>query len=330
MTYNIENKTSKYDPVPIEIKNLSRWVGWKKGSRKDKEGNTIVTKIPFSLLDFKSNAWNQNDKWLNYKEICEKGYQNRNLGYVLTKTDNITAIDLDDCFIDGKLKTFAERIVNYFQGSYMEYSQSGQGIHIFVEGNFPQNINLQTIGIEVYGWDRYIALTGDIGDGKHFKVSNTLYSKQNELNGLWEELKGFVINTERQSLRKDLSSTVSITAQRNVPSAKEILSTMERTNERAGNLIQGNSLTGDPSRDDFTFLLLARNYTNKDANLMEEIFLMTSLNRMGTGEKRKNDMKYLEYLRNTINKVLNIPGFYPFDWTSFHKYHQRRKAYEER
>ncbi len=90
----------------------------------------------------------------------------------------------------------------------MEYSQSGQGIHIFVEGSFPQNINLQTIGIEVYGWDRYIALTGDVGDGKHFKVSNMLYNKQKELDGLWEELKGFVINTERQTLRKGLLSTV--------------------------------------------------------------------------------------------------------------------------
>lgn len=121
-----------------------------------------------------------------------------------------------------------------------------------------------------------------------------------------------------------------ITSKEHVPSVNEILSTMERTNERARNLIQGNSLTGNPSRDDFTFFLLARNYTHKDANLMEEIFLMTSLNRIGTGQKRKSNTKYLEYLRNTINKVLNTSGFAPFDWTSFHQYHQRIKSYGER
>lgn len=175
----------------------------------------------------------------------------------------------------------------------MEYSQSEQGIRIFVEENFPKNINLKTIGIEVHGWDRYIALTGDVGVEKYFKASNMLYDKQNELDWLCEELKGYVINTERHSLRKELSSTVPINAQRDIPSSNEILSTIERTNERSRNLIQGNSLTGDPSRDDVTFLLLARNYPHKDASLIEQIFLMTSLNRMGTGEKRKRDIKYL-------------------------------------
>ena len=105
---------------------------------------------------------------------------------------------------------------------------------------------------------------------------------------------------------------------------------MDRTNSIASNLIDGNSYTGDPSRDDFIFLLLAKNYTHGDPRLMEELFLMTSLNRLGTGEKRKNDRKYMEYLHKTIDKVLGLDGYRPFDWTPHNEYKQRTKAYGAR
>ncbi len=44
---------------------------------------------------------------------------------------------------------------------------------------------------------------------------------------------------------------------------------MERTNNKASRLISGDSLTGDHSRDDFIFLVLARNYTGGNPSLDE-------------------------------------------------------------
>jgi hypothetical protein len=84
---------------------------------------------------------------------------------------------------------------------------------------------------------------------------------------------------------------------------------MERTNRKASMLISGASLTGDHSRDDFTFLVLARNYTDGNPNLMKELFLMIPLNRLGSHEKRRDDRKYLDYVEKTIEKVLGLGKF---------------------
>ena len=141
------------------------------------------------------------------------------------------------------------------------------------------------------------------------------------------------IYTEKRiekSLLKELNTTVHISALNKVPDINIILDTMDRTNIIASNLIKGDSYTGDPSRDDFIFLLLAKNYTHEDPRLMEELFLMTSLNRLGTGKKRKNDIKYMEYLHRTIDKVLDLDGYKPFDWTPHNEYKKRAKAYGAR
>lgn len=53
-------------------------------------------------------------------------------------------------------------------------TQSGKGIHIFVKGTIPKNLNLSSQGIEMYKNNRYIAVTGNIGDGSYFLRSNKL------------------------------------------------------------------------------------------------------------------------------------------------------------
>ena len=103
---------------------------------------------------------------------------------------------------------------------------------------------------------------------------------------------------------------------------------MERTNRKASMLISGASLTGDHSRDDFTFLVLARNYTDGNPNLMKELFLMTPLNRLGSHEKRRDDRKYLDYVEKTIEKVLGLGNFVAFDWSKHFEYKTRTRSYE--
>ena len=103
---------------------------------------------------------------------------------------------------------------------------------------------------------------------------------------------------------------------------------MERTNRKASMLISGSSLTGDHSRDDFIFLVLARNYTGGNPSLMKDLFLMTPLNRLGSKEKRRDDRKYIEYVEKTIEKVLGLGNFLAFDWSKHFEYNKRIKAYE--
>ena len=63
-----------------------------------------------------------------------------------------------------------------------------------------------------------------------------------------------------------------ITSKEEFFSANEILSKMERINNIEISFIRGNFYKGDPSRDDFTFLLLERKYTHQDTNLMKKYF----------------------------------------------------------
>lgn len=57
---------------------------------------------------------------------------------------------------------------------------------------------------------------------------------------------------------------------------------------------------------------------------------MTPLKRLGTGEKRKSDSKYLDYFQRAIDKVLRFGSDRAFDWTIYNKYQESIRVYGER
>lgn len=309
----------KYKYIPEEMKKLKRFVGWRKENLNGK-----VAKLPFSLIDEKANGWNMPQRWVNFNYAKTK---NRPLGFVLVEEDKIVCIDLDHAIQDEKLSPMAKEIIEKFIGTYMELSQSGKGVHIFVKGTIPKNLNLSSEGIELYKNNRYIALTGDVGDGIFFPRSNELLEKEDELKKLYRKWAQGKTSTLKQ-IREYKYEPLNKFSRLDDLSLDEILTTMERTNRKASMLISGASLTGDHSRDDFTFLVLARNYTDGNPNLMKELFLMTPLNRLGSHEKRKDDRKYLDYVEKTIEKVLDLGNFVAFDWSRYFQYKKRTRAYE--
>jgi len=310
---------NKYKYIPEEMKKLKRFVGWRKENLNGK-----VAKLPFSLIDEKANGWNIPERWVNFNDAKTK---NRPLGFVLVEEDKIVCIDLDHAIQDGKLSLMAKEIIEKFTGTYMELSQSGKGIHIFVKGAIPKNLNLSSQGIEMYKNNRYIALTGDIGDGIFFPRSNELLEKEDELKKLYREWAQEKPSTLKQ-IRQYRCEPLNELSRLDNLSLDEILETMERTNKKASMLISGSSLTGDHSRDDFIFLVLARNYTGGNPRLMKELFLMTPLNRLGSKEKRRDDRKYIEYVEKTMEKVLGLGNFLAFDWSKHFEYKRRIRAYE--
>lgn len=309
----------KYKYLPEEMKKLKRFVGWRK-----EELNGKVAKLPFSLIDGKANDWNHPERWIDFNEAKTK---NRPLGFVLVEEDRIICIDLDHAIQGGKLTPMAKEIIESFAGTYMELSQSGKGIHIFVQGTIPDNLNLSSRGIEIYKNNRYIALTGNIGDGSFLPRSNKLLKKDGELKRLYKKWTQEKTSTLKQ-IREYKYEPLNKFARLDDLTPDEILATMERTNRKASMLISGASLTGDHSRDDFTFLVLARNYTDGNPSLMKELFLMTPLNRLATNEKRRDDRKYLDYVEKTIEKVLGLGNFVAFDWSRHFEYKKRTRAYE--
>lgn len=310
---------NKYKYIPEEMKKLKRFVGWRKENLNGK-----VAKLPFSLIDEKANGWNMAERWVNFNDAKNK---NRPLGFVLVEEDKIVCIDLDHAIQDEELSPMAKEIIEKFIGTYMELSQSEKGIHIFVKGTIPKNLNLSSEGIELYKNNRYIALTGDIGDGRFFPISNELLEKEDELKKLYRKWAQGKPSTLKQ-IKEYRYEPLNELSRLDDLSLDEILETMERTNRKASMLISGSSLTGDHSRDDFIFLVLARNYTGGNPNLMKDLFLMTPLNRLGSKEKRRDDRKYIEYVEKTIEKVLGLGNFLAFDWSKHFEYKKRINAYE--
>ena len=94
------------------------------------------------------------------------------LGFVLG--DGVGCIDLDHCFEDGKLVSWAQEIVDRCPETFMEVSQSGEGLHIF--GLLPEgggrNIRGGGSNVEFYSVGRYIAVTGDRFNGSPSKLAD--------------------------------------------------------------------------------------------------------------------------------------------------------------
>lgn len=309
---------NKYKYLPDEMKNLKRFIGFRIEILNGK-----TTKIPFSLINNRSTGWNDKEKWLSFNEIKSK---NENLGFVLDN-DYIFCVDLDYSIKYGKLTDMAKNIIDDFKGTYIEISQTGQGLHIFGKGNIPSNMIKPSEGLEIYKENRYIALTGNVGDGRYFPISNKLVDKQSEINSLYKKW-----TQERVSIKKQIEKYKDLEIHKDYSfydlSASEIIEVMKRTNTKAKALLSGISITGDHSRDDFIFLSLARNYTNGNPHLMKELFLLSPLSRLGSNEKRKDDRKYIDYLKKTIESTLKFSSFIPFDWSKHLEFKKRSKPYE--
>jgi hypothetical protein len=81
-----------------------------------------------------------------------------NVGFVLTEKDPYVFIDLDRP-ITAEQELRHSRIVDAFSDSYMEISQSGEGVHIVCLGELPRAMKRDRV--EVYDRNRYMICTGD-------------------------------------------------------------------------------------------------------------------------------------------------------------------------
>lgn len=143
----------KTDYIPRELKPLKQWVVWQyDGERKTPKnwrthGNAGVKW---------ANTWGTLKEVTSTLQRYPKNY--RGVGLVLTNGDPYVCIDLDDCFLEGELTTFAYEVVSKLQG-YVEFSPSGKGLHIWIKSpEFDQNYKRKEI--EVYSCDRWITFTG--------------------------------------------------------------------------------------------------------------------------------------------------------------------------
>lgn len=130
--------------IPLELQALAQWVC----AGPDKKPLNPRTGASASPTD--------KSTWATFVEAVQAGY--KHIGFVLTKEDPYTIIDLDDPVDNNQIKRHA-KIVESFN-SYTEVSQSQKGVHIIIKGKLPQGRRRDKV--EIYSESRYMICTGNV------------------------------------------------------------------------------------------------------------------------------------------------------------------------
>lgn len=154
-------------------------------------------KVPFNPATGKAADCNDPKSWGTYETARKTWSSNKNrfkgLGFQFSKEQGITGVDLDKCIVDGKPTDFAQKVISQLN-SYTEYSPSGTGVHIWVQGNIPANLKAEgSLRIEMYDHQRYFTVTG-----KHLEGTPlTIEERQEELFALYAE-----VSQKRKDMRQ--------------------------------------------------------------------------------------------------------------------------------
>lgn len=120
--------------------------------------------------------------WMDFQTALKYSvHYNCPIGYVLTKEDPFTCIDLDikDALNAEQSLWTAREQLNIFKGlvqfanSYTELSHNRRGAHIWVYGNIGEG--RRTKGIEIYSQERFIICTGAHISQLHYLTLNNIH-----------------------------------------------------------------------------------------------------------------------------------------------------------
>ncbi len=164
-----------FKKIPSTLSKHLQWVLWKFVSK----GGKKPTKVPLQPNGAFAKC-NTPSTWSDFN-TCQKAFylgKFDGIGFCFAKGDGLTGIDLDNCFgSDGQLKPWAKELVDLFQGTYIERSPSGQGLHIWCNGKPVKTGSKKwktegtdsEQGIEIYDYSspRYFTVTGDVVSGRH-------------------------------------------------------------------------------------------------------------------------------------------------------------------
>lgn len=146
------------DNFPADLLVFRNWCVW-----DVKEVGGRETKLPYNPRTLRLAKSNDPSTWCSFEEAARavEGGAYKGVGFMLNSSPYV-CVDLDDCLDGGEREVWARGIVAAL-GSYTEVSQSGKGLHIF--GRATVERDRRSDRIEVYGNNRFIAMTGNIYEG---------------------------------------------------------------------------------------------------------------------------------------------------------------------
>ncbi|MBO6267796.1 MAG: DNA primase, partial [Clostridium sp.] len=145
---------------PEELKKLNRWVGYR--LVPDKDGGK-PKKVPINAVTGQNAKSNDPSTWCDYQTAKDAAdqYGYNGIGFMFVKEDGYVGVDVDHCY-DPETNTFNEIATAIMgrQPTYMEFSPSGDGIHLWFKGTKPKGASKNTdTGVEMYDSVRYFTVT---------------------------------------------------------------------------------------------------------------------------------------------------------------------------
>lgn len=259
--------------IPEELKKLKQWCVY--SIVQPKKQGQHKGKIPINPITEKGASSTNPNTWVDFKTAIKFTNKYDGLGFFFN--DDYIGIDIDD--IPEEIKNFKRNpsspnnLIHWLNGliahSYLEVSQSGEGIHAIVKGKYPFSNNRRE-NYEIYGKGRFFALTGNIlNDQKEIK----LISKKN--------LKTLYTSTVGKNDRPTPVETKNSIPHGNNLSIDEIINKMYASSNgvKIKHLMNGEYDYKSQSEADIALCNYLAFWTNKDATKMDAIFRRTKLMR---------------------------------------------------
>jgi primase-polymerase (primpol)-like protein len=144
--------------IPAVLRRRPQWVVWRTETRDGKP-----TKVPIDPGTGEYASVTDAATWTDYataQAYADETDAVEGIGFVFTAEDPYAGVDLDECRDPetGDVEAWATEIVREL-ASYTEYSPSGTGLHVIVEGTIPSGGN-RTAHLELYDENRYFTVTG--------------------------------------------------------------------------------------------------------------------------------------------------------------------------
>ncbi len=143
---------------PSYLTSRKCWVLWRLETKKERQ-----TKIPYCVRNPSKRASSTDPAtWACFEEAMQvlhsSGERFNGVGVALSRSLGVCVFDLDHCINNGTVNEETAQVIHLFGGrTYIEYSQSGTGLHVFTLGALQRSFKT---GIEGYSEGRYIAMTG--------------------------------------------------------------------------------------------------------------------------------------------------------------------------
>lgn len=296
--------------LPEEMKNLENFLLWKLIPADPKP-----KKVPHHPFKHYQCSAVKDENYVTYYQAIEqiKKHPQFGLGFCLTTINGITCIDFDNCLDDYRnvLQEYEETVLHLVDdfNSYVEVSQSGKGLHIFIYG-VPKGTRTRRADapfpVEVYGHSRFIAVTGDIWNGY-----NTIRNAQDILDSLYNSLfeeKKAVCNEQVSSNDQGVATPCSDI------SDERILQIMgnSKNADKFNALFKNGGNSDDRSADDMALANMVAFYTQD----MEQIIRIM---RQSSLVREKWERK--SYLESTAKRAISGVTA-KFDWAEADKKNQ--------